>query len=69
MVQIRFDNLCGPLVGPLLSLGIGFRFRRRGPAREPLGRMVLKRRPCQPCGAGRFNDPKGGDCAVLGDNC
>jgi hypothetical protein len=26
MAQIRLDNLCGPLIGPLLSLGMGFGF-------------------------------------------
>jgi hypothetical protein len=40
MAQIRFDNLGGPLLGPILSLGMGFGFRRRGPAKEavrPIG--------------------------------
>jgi hypothetical protein len=42
MAQIRFDNLGGPLLGPLLSLGIGFGFpghaalqERRAPDRSP----------------------------------
>lgn len=31
MVQIRFDNLRGPLLGPLLSLGMGFGFPETRP--------------------------------------
>jgi hypothetical protein len=33
MVQIRFDNLCGPLFGPLLSPGMGFGFPETRPHR------------------------------------
>jgi len=43
MSQIRFDNLGGPLLGPLLSLGIGFEFRRRGPTMEAARWIGLER--------------------------